>query len=622
VTELIDAPFKATSFIPRDIAVERRDDGTVLMASRIALELTQPNLPSHLRYRSEERPDRIWISEPVRAEGTWRSITFAQARATVDSLAQALLDMRIPAGRTLALLSANSIEHALISYAAFQVGIPIVPVTPAYALQQNGAAQLRERLGQVDPAIIFVQDARLYGPALDAIDDGVLVIAVDNADAAAGHHEYARMAATTPTKAVEDTFAAIDADATARLMFTSGSSGNPKVVIQTQRNILVAVESNLTAFGQSGGKGVTRLDWMPWSHVTGAAVLAATLISGGTFYIDDGRPLGEEFARTLANLRHVSPTNYFSMPAGYVMLADALEHDPELAASFFANLLTMGYGGARMPDDVARRLQTLAVAHTHFKIPITCGYGSTETGPGGALVYWPTDRVGLIGLPHPGYDLKLVPLDEERYEVRVRSAAVAPGYLNLPEQTAQMRDEEGYFRMGDAASFVDPSDPVAGLFFAGRISDEFKLVTGTFVRAGEMHDTLMLATAPLLQHLVLCGEGEAFVAMLGWLNVKAARQMVGQSDATLAELNRHPLIRERLERSIVAYNRENRTSSRRIKRFRLQDDMPSGEAGELADKGSIRAGNVRRRRAKEVAELFADNPPNDVVTMEETAPAQ
>lgn len=622
MTELIDAPFKATSFIPRDITVETREDGTILMASRIALELTQPNLPSHLRHRAAERPDSVWISEPVRSAGIWRSITFAQARAIVDSLAQALLDMRIPAGRTLALLSANSIEHALISYAAFQVGIPIVPLTPAYALQRNGGAQLRARLSQVDPAIVFVQNARLYGPALDTIGDGVRVIAVDDADPAAGHFEFARMAATIPTKAVEDAFAAIDADATARLMFTSGSSGNPKVVIQTQRNILVAVESNLVAFGQRGGKGVTRLDWMPWSHVTGAAVLAATLISGGTFYVDDGRPLGDEFARTLANLRHVSPTNYFSMPAGYVMLADALEQDAELAASFFANLLTMGYGGARMPDDVARRLQALAIAHTGFKIPITCGYGSTETGPGGALVYWPTDRVGLIGLPHPGYDLKLVPIDDERYEVRVRSAAVAPGYLGLSEQTAQMRDEEGYFRMGDAASFVDPRDPAAGLVFAGRISDEFKLVTGTFVRAGEMHDMLMLVTAPLLQHLVLCGEGEAFVAMLGWLNVKAAREIVGQPDATLAELNRHPLIREKLEQSIAAYNRDNRTSSRRIKRFSLQDDMPSGEAGELADKGSIRAGNVRRLRADAVADLFAERPSSDVVTLGDAAPVQ
>ncbi|TAJ74198.1 MAG: acyl-CoA synthetase [Sphingobium sp.] len=619
MTDLTEAPFKATSFIARDIAVERCADGTILMASRIPLELAQPNLPAYLRYRAQERPDALWISEPDRAAGTWRSITFAEARRAVDSLAQALLDLKVRKGGTLALLSSNSIEHAMMTYAAYLVGIPIVPVTPAYSLQSNAAAQLQERLSVADPALVFVQDAEAYARALGMVGEGVQVIAVDNADLAAGHLDYGALVATEPTAQVEEAFAAVDADAMARLMFTSGSSGSPKAVIHTQRNIMVAVESNLTAFGQKGGKGVTRLDWMPWSHVTGSAVLAATLISGGTFYVDDGKPVGADFARTLENLKHVSPTNYFSMPAGYVMLVDALEQDSELAGAFFANLLTMGYGGARMPDNVARRLQTLAVAHTGHKIPITCGYGSTETGPGGALVYWPTDRVGMIGLPHPGYDLKLVPLDEERYEVRVRSAAVTPGYLGLPEETANMLDEDGYFRMGDAAAFVDPTDPLAGLVFAGRISDEFKLVTGTFVRAGELHDMLMLATAPLVQHLVLCGEGEKFVAILAWLNLKAARELTGLPEASVEELNRHPQVIAQLSQALAAYNRDNPSSSRCVRRFCLLDEMPSSEAGELADKGSIRAGNVRRRRAKAVASLFADTPPAEVHTVGERA---
>jgi len=619
VTEIIDAPFKETSFIPRDIAIERRDDGTVLMASRIPLDLSRPNLPAHLRYRSEERPDAIWISEPDRAAGGWRSISFGEARAAVDRLTQALLDLNVREGGTLVILSSNSIEHALISYAAFQAGIPIVPLTPAYSLQPGAQAQLAARLARVDPALVFVQDAGQYARALDVVGPDAQVIAVSNANTDAGHLDFAEMAATKAAQAVEDAFAAIDPDGIARLMFTSGSSGEPKIVIQTQRNILVAVESNLTAFGQKGGAGVTRLDWMPWSHVTGAAVLAATLISGGTFYIDDGKPIGDEFARTTANLRHVSPTNYFSMPAGYVMLADALEQDPDLAASFFERLKTMGYGGARMPDDVARRIQALAVANTGSKVPFTCGYGSTETGPGGALVYWPTDRVGLIGLPQPGYELKLVPLHEETYEVRVRSDAVTPGYLGSPEQTEAMLDEEGYFRMGDAAYFADPDDPMAGLVFAGRISDEFKLVTGTFVRAGELHDILMLAAAPLVQHLVLCGEGQGFVAMLAWLNIKAARDLTGRPDATLAELNRDPQVRERLAHSIALYNQENPSSSRRVRRFSLEDEMPSADKGELADKGSIRAGNVRRIRSDAVAALFADNPSADVVIVGDAA---
>jgi feruloyl-CoA synthase len=306
------------------------------------------------------------------------------------------------------------------------------------------------------------------------------------------------------------------------------------------------------------------------------------------------------------------------MPAGYVRLADALERDADLAASFFANLVTMGYGGARMPDDEARRLQVLAVRYTGQKIALTASYGSTETGPGGALVYWPTDRAGMIGLPQPGYELKLVPLDDDRFEVRVRSAAVTPGYLGMPDQTAQMLDDEGFFRMGDAASFVNPDDPLEGLTFAGRLSDEFKLNSGTFVRAGELQDLLLLATAPLVQYLLLCGEGEAFVGMLAWLNLKAARELTGLPEASLTELNRNPIIRNQVARAIAAYNEENPASSRKVRRFSLLDELPSTETEEMADKGSIRAGNVRRRRAAAVAALFAQDPSPDVVIVNGT----
>jgi feruloyl-CoA synthase len=612
-----EAPFKETAFIPRDIAIERRLDGVILMSSRISVELTHPNLPSYLRYRAQERPEAIWISEPDRVNGTWSSISFAEARQCVDSLTQALLDLSLPTGKSLVILSGNSIEHAMISYAGYQAGICVVPITSVIALQPEAAAQLEDRLSRINPGLVFVQDARVYSRALGILGPDVRVVAVANARPETGDLAYDDLVSTRPTQAVEDAFKAIDPDAIARLMFTSGSSGSPKAVIQTQRNIMVAVESNLTTFGYKGkSQGVTRLDWMPWSHVTGNAVLAITLFSGGTYFIDDGKPIGAQFKRTLENLHHVSPTNYFSMPAGYVMLADALEQDAQLAASFFANLVTMGYGGARMPDDEACRLQVLAVRHTGYRVVLTSSYGSTETGPGGALVYWPTDRAGLIGLPQPGYELKLVPLDEERYEVRVRSEAVTPGYFGMPDQTAQMLDEEGYFRMGDAASFLDPDNPLEGLVFAGRISDEFKLNTGTFVRAGALHDLLLLATSPLVQHLLLCGEGEAFIGMLAWLNLKAARELAGQPNASLAELNRNPLIRQHISRAIATYNSENSASSRRVRRFSLLDELPSTETEELADKGTIRAGNVRRRRAAAVTELFEHEPTTEVVIVQ------
>ena len=618
MTDQVEPPFKPTAFIPRDIDIERRADGTFLMSSRVPYEFMCPNIPAYLRLRAQERPAATWISEPDRENGTWRSITFGDAGAAVDSLTQALLDLALPKGKTLVILSDNSIEHAMMTFAAYQAGICVVPFTPTISLQREASAQLDDRLARVDPGVVFVQDAKRYGRALESVGPEVHVVAVTNNRS--GDLSYDALVKTRPTQAVDDAFLAIDADAVARLMFTSGSSGNPKAVIQTQRNIMVAVESNLTTFGNKGkAEGVTRLDWLPWSHVTGAAVLAITLFSGGSYFIDDGKPVGAEFQRTLENLRHVSPTHYFSVPSGYTMLADALEQDDELAATFFANLVTLGYGGARMGDEDARRIQALAVRHTGCKVAITSSYGSTETGPGGAIVYWPTDQADLIGLPQPGYELKLVPLDAERYEVRVRGDAVTPGYFGMADKTAQMFDEEGFYRMGDAASFRSSEDPLQGLVFAGRMSDEFKLATGTFVRAGALQDLLMEATSPLVRHIVLCGEGQEFIALLVWLNVKGARDFIGDPEASIEVLNRHPAICAGIAQRIAAYNDNNGTSSRRVRRFMLLDEMPSAELGELADKGTVRAGDVRRLRAKAISALFSPVAPQGVVEVDDDA---
>jgi feruloyl-CoA synthase len=584
------------------------------MRSRYDLKLRGRTLPDYLRRQSEDRPDSVWIAQRNEDRSGWRTVTYRDARKTVDSLAQALIDLKLPVGTSLAILSENSIEHALITYAAFQVGLPIAPITAAYALQTGAENKLKERLGVVQPSLVFVQSGKRYAKALEAVEGPTRVIVVDHPRPGKDDLLFADLSATVPGEGVDRALSNVNPEAPARYMFTSGSSGAPKAVIQSQKNIIVAVESNLTSFGQTGGNGVRRLDWMPWSHVTGAAVLAATLFSGGTFYIDDGKPTQEEFGKTLSNLRDVSPTNYFSMPIGYVMLADALESDSELAEAFFKNLLTMGYGGARLPDDVARRLQKLAVQYTGYKVPITCGYGSTETGPGGALVYWPTDRVGMIGLPHPGYELKLVPLDEDRFEVRVRSDAVASGYLGMDMSASPMLDEDGYYAMGDAASFVSIDDPLQGLVFAGRISEEFKLATGTFVRSGEINDQLMSA-APILQHVLVCGENQQFVTALGWLDVAAARSLTHRSDASVAELNRDPQIHRHIANAVERYNAKNPGSSRSVERISLQDSAPSSEAGELADKGSLRAAAVRRTRAAEIDALYASKPPANVVVV-------
>lgn len=391
-------------------------------------------------------------------------------------------------------------------------------------------------------------------------------------------------------------------------MFTSGSTGAPKPAIHTQRNIVAAIESNLMTNGFQQDGNVVRLDWMPWNHVVGTSVLGITLVSGGAFYIDEGRPVGGLFQKTIENLKDVSPTVYFSMPAGYVMLVDALEADEGLARNFFKNLKYMSFSGASLPDDVARRMQILAVKFTGYKIPFTCGYGSTETGPGGAMVYWPSVRAGLIGLPQPGYELKLIPIEDGRYEIWIRGLGVTPGYLGLPELNDEIFDEEGFIKMGDAASFVDPDVIDEGLAFAGRLSEQFKLLTGTFVLGSSLHGKLMDSLAPVAQDLVICGADRSYVAIMIWLNFDAVRSLFALPSDTDEQLIQNPAVSSYISTCLREHNRLNPGSSTRVERFLILQKGPSFEDGEINDKKTVNSRVVQRLRAQDVNLLYADLP--------------
>ena len=623
MTDVDDAGFRKMTFIPRDVDVVRDEDGVIRMRCRIPVCPRELSLPAYLRRHATRRPDIRWLSQRVLRGGLWRSVSFGEARRAVDSLTQGLIDLRLPPGAALAVLSDNSIENALVTLAAMQAHIPVAPMSTAYALQSSNLSKLREMLATVHTGALFVQSGQAYARVLEALELGGAPVIVGE-DARSGHEDvsYSDLVARHPGPDVERLFAGIDPDAPAKLMFTSGSTGSPKAVIQTQRNLIIAIESNLTTFGYTDEGTMVRLDWTPWSHVFGATGLGLALVAGGSLFIDDGRPAGPLFAETIRNLREIAPSCYVNVPAGYAALVEALEGDAVLARNFFSKLQFLGYGAARLPDDIARRMQMLAVEYTGFRVPFTCGYGATETGPGGALVYWPTDRVGFIGLPQCGYELKLVPVNTGRYEVRVRSEAVTPGYYGRPDVTAQAFDEEGFYRMGDAATFLDPVDPLQGLIFAGRLAEEFKLQTGTFVLASSLRVTLIDAAAPLLHEVVVCGEDQPFVAILAWLNVSAARELIGRADATREELNADPQVRGHIAAALATHNERNPGSSTRIRRFHLLDEPPSIDRGELTDKGSINQGAVQRARRSLVDSLFSNRLPENVVEVAETQTAQ
>ncbi len=602
------------NFAPLNIDIDEQADGALHMSSRVPVTMREAHLPAYLRRHAQARPQALWISQREGGDGAWRSLSYGEARKAVDSLAQGLLDLKLPQGSSLAILTGNSIEHALIMLAAMQVHIPVSPISTAYSQPGGSHGRLKELLGMVKPGAIFVHNAEALGGALD-IDElaDVQVIAMEGLRAGRQDIAFAGLAERVPGEAVDQLFATIPSDGPAKYVFTSGSSGGPKAVIQTQRNLVFATESHLATYGLLAEGEMVRLEWTPWSHVMGAAGLGLALVAGGHFYIDEGRPTGAMFGQTLRNLAEVSPTTYASVPAGYLALADALEADADLPRAFFARLGYMIYAGASLPDEVAARIRRLSHQYQGTALPLFSGYGSTETGPGATFVYWPTDRLGIIGLAQPGYALKLVPVGDGRFEVRVRSEGVTPGYLARPELNAEIFDAEGYYRMGDTVRFADPAKPLEGLVFAGRLSDEFKLQTGTFVQSGALRAAVLEATAPLLQEVVICGEDQPFVAALIWLNLEAARGLANQPDAAREELNRNGAVRAAVAKAIAGFNRHNPASSRRIERFCLLDAMPSLDLGEVTDKGTINQRIVQRHRKPLVDALFVKSASADVV---------
>lgn len=604
MSNMSEVPFREVHFAPRDIDVTRAADGTLFLSPRIALKINEPHLPAYLRRHAARRPDHTWLGQRRPKGGDWERLTFGDALAKANRLTQGLLDLAVPQGKMLGILSANSLEQALMNISAMQAHIPVVPISVAYSLQSKDSAKLKEVAGIVDIGVIFVQDGSVFAPAIAALGLAVPVIAVENVQP--GQIAYADLLATEPSDAVEASVAGIDPQDVARIMFTSGSTGTPKGVPHTHHNIVVAAESNLQTNGHSTEGELARLDWTPWNHVFGATGVALALVNGGTLMIDDGRPVPGLFGETIRNLREFPTSSFVTVPSAYGLLIDALEADDELSKVFFSKIDMLGYGAASLPEEYVRRLQALAIKHIGMKISITCGYGATETGPGGAFIYWSTDRTGLIGLPHPGFEMKLVPLNDGRFEVRIRGEGVMRGYHGKPELNATIFDEDGFYKIGDTVRLADPADVMEGLVFAGRLSEEFKLTTGTFVLVGSLRLALLAAISSLVTDVVICGENRANISILAWLNVEAARKLVGDPDATREELNMHPAVISAVARGLASHNRNSPGISTRVERFMLLDEPPSIDDGEITDKGTINQRGVQKRREALVAALFAD----------------
>ena len=611
---LAQIPFKPIDFLSRDVETERRADGTVILQSRHRLKAHEKHVPAFVAKWAAEAPDRVWLAQRRGPARDWLKVTYAEARKQIDSITQALLDRGFGPDKAVMILSSNSIEFALLTMAAMQARAPVAPVSPAYSVMSQDHAKLKYVFDLIKPGMVFVQNGEIYAGALDALDlDGVIIVHVDKAPPKRQSLPFSELVAAQATEAVQRSLDQVGPKTVGKFLFTSGSTGMPKAVINTQEMMCANIAmGQMARVRKADDPSPVQLDWLPWNHTMGGnATFQGNLAEGGTTYIDDGKPLPGLFEETLRNLREVSPTSFANVPAGYAMLATALEKDESLAKKFFRNLNSLAYGGATLPDDLYDRMETLAVKHTGYRLPFVTGWGSTETAPTATTVHWASERVGLIGLPFPGVKLKMVPTGEEgRYELRLKSVIVTPGYYKRPDLTAQMFDEEGFYKIGDAGRFVDPNDPSWGLIFDGRVVEDFKLMSGTFVLVGTLRTTAIAAATPVLQDAVVCGEGRDHVGLLGFPNFAACRKVAGDNDMKLSNeaLLAHPAVVETVKAGLARMNAEGKGSSMRVQRVLLMTEAPSVDGHEITDKGYINQRATLERRKALVDRLYAGGP--------------
>jgi feruloyl-CoA synthase len=560
------------------------------------------NLASFLFEWAATAPERVFVAERA-AHGAWRTVSYAEAARTASSVAQALIDRGLDQSRMVMVLSGNGVDHALLMLGAFLAGVPICPVSPAYSLLSTDYGRLRHIHRLIEPALVFVDSYDAFGPALEGLGLSAteLVCSSDLPRGVAGT-PFAELQGTFATPEVRRRAAAVAPDHVAKILFTSGSTGTPKGVVNTHRMLSANQQMLRQCWGFLEHVPPVLLDWLPWNHTFGGNHnFNMVLRNGGSLYVDEGRPTPDLIERTVANLREVSPNAYFSVPAGYGMLLPYLEKDPELARSFLRELRLVFYAAAALSQDVWDRLVRLSMAHLGRRLSLTSGWGSTETAPLSTTAHFAVDRAGVIGLPVPGVEVKLAPM-ASKLELRVRGPNVTPGYFKAPDLTREAFDGEGFYRTGDAGRLLDPNQPEKGLVFEGRLAEDFKLGTGTWVQVGILRTNVLAACAPALQDLVVCGHGRDQIGILAWPNPSAGGGLAGEAAAL-----------DVVRRGLAAHNRNHPGASTRIARVHLMAEPASIDANEITDKGYVNQRAALERRADLVQRLFADPPAPDVI---------
>ncbi len=613
-------PHRQVNYGRAETELTRLQDGTILMRSPEHLESYPEKLTEKIDHWAKAAPDRSFMAQRD-SKGEWRRLSYADLQRQVYAIGQALLDRKLSVERPVAILSDNDLEHALLALAAQYVGVPSAAISPAYSLVSSDHAKLKHVLGLLKPGLVFAADGARYAAAINAaVPADVEVVVTANPLPGRPATPFTALVRTTATEAVERAHSAVTPDTVAKFLFTSGSTGMPKGVINTQRMLCSNQQMILQSLPVFGEEPPVFIDWLPWNHTFGGNHnIGITLYNGGSLYIDDGKPVPALVERTVRNLREIAPTVYFNVPKGFEMLVPYLREDKALRETFFSKLKMIFFSGAALPQHVWTALEDLAVDTIGVRIPIISGLGATETAPFALCANWPVDRSGIIGLPVPGQELKLVP-NGGKLEVRVRGPNITPGYWRMPEISAKSFDEEGYYKMGDAARFIDPDKPEKGLMFDGRISEDFKLTSGTWVSVGPLRARFIAHFAPYVRDVVIAGHDRSDLAGLIIVDLDNCRALCPDlpADAAIAQIVHDPRVRRRFAELLESYAQQATGSSTRIERIVLLDELPSLDVGEVTDKGSINQRAVLDHRAALVEDLYAATPSSRVITAKES----
>ncbi len=610
------APLRPISFGDPAVTIERRDDGVIYLRPKAPLGDYPVRLTDRLHHWANAEPNRVFMAERG-AGGGWRQITYAQLLVSVRHIASALLARGLSAEKPIVILSGNSLDHALLAFGALYAGIPFCPVSPAYSLVSKDYGKLVYLMKLLTPGMVFADDAGKFAAALAAnVPEGIEIVASRGTVPGRAVTMLADLLATPQHPGLDAAHDAIGPDTIAKFLLTSGSTGNPKAVINTQRMICANQVMLRETLAFLKDEPPVIVDWLPWNHTFGGNHnVGLTLFNGGSMYLDEGKPVPGGIEETVRNLREISPTVFFNVPKGYESLLPYLRDDRALRAKFFHRLHAMFFSGAALSPFVWNSLDELAVAETGYRVPVLTGLGATETAPFFMSVKPATSRSGHVGLPVSGNDAKLIP-NNGKLEVRARGPNVTPGYWRQPKLTAAAFDEEGFYKFGDALKPVDADDFGKGFDFDGRIAEDFKLASGTWVSVGPLRARLVAACAPMVRDVVIAGINRDEISALVILDLDGCRLINPTLPADdLAGTASDPLIREAFRERLARFLGTATGSSTRITRAVLLDTPLSIDRGEVTDKGSINQRAVLDHRSGLIDLLYSPTPPAHVIML-------